>query len=287
VKRAFRALAVAVTATLTFAAVALAVDVKVDVSAADGQQNQIDAGETLIGGSLLLFDAKLYSNSFGDGDNFYTAIGFQLDAKPTFVGSVGSGVVTSANTSFSTGVASTIEVNVPCQLGAFGGPIAGLVTYKLNPATTVGGGVDPVDFTTAYAVITGSVSSLGPACSPAYTITGFYNPVENRQDDAGAVNGANAGSAVPLKFNIWDGTTAISDTNEVSALVQETPCASGADVDMLTNAELSSGSTSLRWDGTQFIFNWKTDKSWAGSCYRVTATASGGASLSADFQLNK
>lgn len=120
------------------------------------------------------------------------------------------------------------------------------------------------------------------------TITGFYEPVHNRAEDGDAqpqvVNGAKAGSTVPLKFNIWDGETSVDDTSEVSAFTQKTPCEGGGTTDMLTNDELSSGSTYLRWDGEQFVFNWKTPKNGAGSCYRVTVEVDG-AGISADFYL--
>ena len=118
----------------------------------------------------------------------------------------------------------------------------------------------------------------------AYTITGFYEPVRNRADDQSVVNGVKGGSTVPLKFNIWDGDTAVSDPLKVATLVQRASCDPSDGTDMLTSDELSAGSTSLRWDGEQFIFNWKTPKT-RNICYRVTATAEGGASISADFVL--
>ena len=114
-----------------------------------------------------------------------------------------------------------------------------------------------------------------------YTIDGFYQPVENH-----VVNGAKAGSTIPLKFNILLGGVIQTDTALVTSLIQKYTCTSGANVDnMLTTDELSSGNTSLRFDSVaqQMVFNWKTSKT--AGCYRVTLNVQGGASLSIDFNL--
>lgn len=47
----------------------------------------------------------------------------------------------------------------------------------------------------------------------------------------------------------------------------------------------STGATALRWDGTEFIDNWKTPAT-AGACYSVTATTTDGSSITALFQLS-
>jgi len=43
------------------------------------------------------------------------------------------------------------------------------------------------------------------------------------------------------------------------------------------------GSTVFRFDGTQFIFNWQTTKSWAGTCRVMTVTLKDGKVYSAQF----
>ena len=45
----------------------------------------------------------------------------------------------------------------------------------------------------------------------------------------------------------------------------------------------SPGSTVFRFDGTQFIFNWQTSKSWAGTCRLMTVTLKDGTKYSAQF----
>jgi hypothetical protein len=46
----------------------------------------------------------------------------------------------------------------------------------------------------------------------------------------------------------------------------------------------SPGSTIFRFDGTQFIFNWQTAKSWAGGCRLLQVTFADGTKQYAKFQ---
>ena len=112
----------------------------------------------------------------------------------------------------------------------------------------------------------------------AWTLAGFKSPV-----DMGIMNYAKGGATVPLKFEVFSGSTELTSTNVVSAFTQKTPCVAGAG-DAIE--EYSTGNTELRYDttGGQFIFNWKTPKA-PGSCYRVTMTTQDGSSIYADFQL--
>ena len=112
-----------------------------------------------------------------------------------------------------------------------------------------------------------------------WTFGGFYQPV-----DMGILNYAKGGSTVPLKFEVFKGSTELTDPAYiVNYFTQKIACASGQG-DAIE--QYSSGSTSLRYDTTsgQFIFNWKTLKS-PGTCYRVTLETKDGSSIYADFQL--
>jgi hypothetical protein len=105
----------------------------------------------------------------------------------------------------------------------------------------------------------------------SWTGTGFYQPV----DMNGVVNTVKGGSTVPLKFELFAGTTELTNTSAVQPLMySEVSCTSlsGTTDDIET---LATGSTVLRYDTTagQFIYNWKTP-SYANRCFRVTMTAS-------------
>jgi hypothetical protein len=115
----------------------------------------------------------------------------------------------------------------------------------------------------------------------AWTLKGFYQPV----DMAGVLNIVKNGSTVPLKFEIFVGSTELTDTANVKSLTSaKVNCDGTAPVDEIEAT--ATGGTSLRYDATagQFVYNWQTPKT-AGVCYRVTMTTQDASSLVALFRL--
>jgi hypothetical protein len=113
----------------------------------------------------------------------------------------------------------------------------------------------------------------------AWTLKGFYQPV----DMNGVLNVVKGGSTVPLKFEVFAGSTELTDTAIVSTPTKQVTCtAPGED----TIEVLATGGTSLRYDTVagQFIFNWQTPK-LPGKCYSVTMTTQDGSSITALFKL--
>ncbi|HET7069122.1 MAG TPA: PxKF domain-containing protein [Nocardioides sp.] len=115
-----------------------------------------------------------------------------------------------------------------------------------------------------------------------WTTKGFYQPV----DMSGVWNTVKGGSTVPLKFEIFAGSTEKTDTSAVKSFTQRTVTCpnSSATVDEI---ELTTtGGTSLRYDATggQFVQNWATPKR-PGTCYVTTMTAQDGSTISANFLL--
>ena len=116
----------------------------------------------------------------------------------------------------------------------------------------------------------------------AWTLNGFYQPV----DMDGVWNTVKGGSTVPLKFNIYAGTTELTNVSAVASFdVKGVACpyASAAtdNIDLIT-----TGGTTLRYDGVagQFIQNWQTPKK-SGVCYQVTMFTVDGSSIPALFKL--
>ncbi len=111
-----------------------------------------------------------------------------------------------------------------------------------------------------------------------WTLNGFYQPV----DMNGVYNTVKGGSTVPLKFEIFAGTTELTDVASVKSLTYaQTSCDTTAITDEIETT--STGDTSLRYTDGQFIYNWKTPKV-AGKCYRVTMSTMDGSSLVAYFK---
>lgn len=114
-----------------------------------------------------------------------------------------------------------------------------------------------------------------------WTLNGFYQPV----DMWSVVNTVKSGSTVPLKFEVFAGSTELTNTSIAQWSVRPVVCTSNSSLD---DIELvTTGGTSFRYDSTggQFIYNWQTPKNKAGSCYEVAMTTTDGSSLVAKFKL--
>jgi hypothetical protein len=115
----------------------------------------------------------------------------------------------------------------------------------------------------------------------AWSTGGFYAPV----DVGGVYNTVKGGSTVPLKFELFAGSSELTSTSAVASFKTTKITCSGAALEDAIEI-LSTGATSLRYDSTagQFIQNWKTPTG-AGTCYSATMTAADGSALTALFKL--
>jgi hypothetical protein len=126
---------------------------------------------------------------------------------------------------------------------------------------------------TGTGTFTVTVRSLG--------LTGFYQPV----DMNGVWNTVKGGSTVPLKFEIFAGSTELTTVAAVASFTQQHVVCGGAALEDAIEVT-STGGTTLRYDGSggQFIQNWQTPKQ-PGACYKVTMRATDGSTLVANFKL--
>jgi hypothetical protein len=114
----------------------------------------------------------------------------------------------------------------------------------------------------------------------AWTFRGFYQPV-----DMDKLNTVKGGSTVPLKFEVFAGSTELTSTSVVKSFVQtRVSCDTNAVIDEIEVT--TTGGTSLRYDvtGDQFVQNWQTPRQ-TGACYLVTMTTQDGSTLQARFKL--
>ena len=106
---------------------------------------------------------------------------------------------------------------------------------------------------------------------------------------SGTVNTVKGDSTVPMKFQLFKGSTELTDTASVNPLAaKEINCSALGTVVTDDIEVLATGGTSLRYSGTpgidgQFIYNWQTPKT-VGKCYSVTVTAKDGSSQTALFK---
>jgi hypothetical protein len=114
----------------------------------------------------------------------------------------------------------------------------------------------------------------------SFTFYGFYQPVDN-----GVYNKVKGGSTVPLKFEVFAGSTEITNTSVVKSYSTKiVSCEAGVPIDDIETT--ATGGTSLRYDSTsgQFVFNWQTPKT-PGKCIRFTLTLTDDSELVAYFIL--
>jgi hypothetical protein len=123
---------------------------------------------------------------------------------------------------------------------------------------------------TFNATSTPAVTALGGtvfATIPSYYFRGFGTPV-----DAGALNIAKAGRAIPLKWQVFDYTTApVLDLDSAVVRISSVaiPCeGSGDPTDVIE--EYAAGGSGLQnlGDGV-YQLNWETSRSYSGTCRRV------------------
>jgi len=117
-----------------------------------------------------------------------------------------------------------------------------------------------------------------------WKIDGFYNPV----DMHGVINTVKSGQSVPLKFEIFEGSTEKTSVSDVSSFTQkEVSCSILANTISDEVEITNTGSTSLKYDSAsgQFQANWKTPSGKANTCWEVRITATNGPYITAFFKL--
>ncbi|WP_168734685.1 HYR domain-containing protein [Deinococcus sp. KSM4-11] len=111
-----------------------------------------------------------------------------------------------------------------------------------------------------------------------YAFDGFYQPI----DMNGVLNSVKAGSAIPVKFSLGGNQGLdIFALNSPSSVGNTCGTAPVDDVEQTVTA----GGSSLSYSGGgQYIYVWKTDPSWSGTCRKLTVTLRDGTSQFAYFK---
>lgn len=120
--------------------------------------------------------------------------------------------------------------------------------------------------------------------SVAYNWTGFFQPVDNLP----TINTVNAGQAIPVKFSLG-GNYGLNIFATGYPASQNVSCGSGGGGSTSPIEEtVTAGNSSLQYDpGTQrYIYVWKTDKAWAGTCRQLIVKLIDGTEHIARFQFN-
>lgn len=116
-----------------------------------------------------------------------------------------------------------------------------------------------------------------------YDFDGFFRPV----DMGNVVNSVKAGSAVPIKFSLH-GNQGLDIVAAGSPTLTLTACTAGASVDAIEETVTAGGST-LTYDAVtdQYVYVWKTVKTWSGKCGTFALTLDDGTTHTAKFSFTK
>jgi hypothetical protein len=162
-------------------------------------------------------------------------------------------------------------VKTAATLTVTGGPVVGSFT------AACGGAQDKA----------GNGNSASATYTVVYNLHGFFQPVDNV-----GWNGAQAGSAIPVKFDL-NGNQGLNIFASGYPKVTLVTCPSvSTPVDTIEEMFAASNS-GLQYDSTanppsgQYIYVWKTDKAWSGTCRRLDVQFIDGQSKSALFQFKK
>jgi len=224
--------------------------------------------------------------------------------------SINSGAVTDNAGNTNNGIPAgpfKIDLSDPTNVQFVGGPAAGgsydFGDAPAEPTCKADDAISGVEkcAVTGYSTLVGTHTMTATATDNAgrtataqrtytikpYTFNGFYQPVDMSTATTTVWNTIKGGSTVPLKFELFKGTTELTDTSAIKSLqAQKVSCSTGAAGVEDAIETVATGGTSLRYDSTggQYIYNWKTPTG-ANTCYKVTLTAQDGSTLSAYFKI--
>jgi uncharacterized repeat protein (TIGR01451 family) len=152
------------------------------------------------------------------------------------------------------------------------------IGYSIPSGSVFNVGTTPVTATATD--VHGNTASCAFTVTVLYDFTGFFAPVNNTP----TLNSVKAGSAVPVKFSL-SGNKGLGIFPVNSPQVGIISCDASAPVTDLTDT-VNAGGSSLSYDATsdQYVYVWKTDSSWAGSCRQLIVTLNDGSVHVANFK---
>ena len=154
------------------------------------------------------------------------------------------------------------------------------VTVNSTPAS---GSVFPVGTTTVNATAddgAGHTSQCSFTVTVQYNFAGFFPPVANLP----ALNTVQAGRGIPVKFSL-SGDKGLGIFAAGSPASGTIPCNS-SDPASLLEETVTAGGSSLSYDpvADQYIYVWKTEKAWAGTCRQLVVELNDGSIHRANFK---
>ena len=173
-----------------------------------------------------------------------------------------------------------VAAGFSCQDEAGGSGLASCTGTVANGALLDTSTVGSHTFTVTGADVAGNSATSTSTYDVVYSFSGFLQPVENLP----ALNIANAGSAIPVKFSLGgDQGLAIFATGYPAS--STIPC-DASEPGTVIEETVAAGSSSLSYNATadQYNYVWKTDRSWRGTCRMLVVRFNDGTGHLAKFR---
>lgn len=248
-------------------------DVTVKFTATDalsGPESASQSASTSGDGAALTVRSPSFSDEAGNttaaGDQ--TSPAFKIDmtgpTTPTFSGGPGSSYYFGSDPAAPTCNSSDSTSGLASCVVTGGGSTVGEHSYTAT-ATDNAGNKSTASHT--YTVL-------------SWATRGYFNPV----DMGGVWNTVKGGNTVPLKFEVFAGTTELTGTSAVRSFVAKSVACPGSSAVVDEIETVLTGGTNLRYDSTggQFIQNWQTPKK-PGTCAQAITTMQDGSVITANF----
>ena len=160
--------------------------------------------------------------------------------------------------------------------------VDGTVAVTCSP---VSGSIFAVGTTTVTCSATDSRGNTGTSSFKvivSYNFSGFFRPVDNLP----IVNVVKAGQGIPVKFSLGGNMgLAIMAAGYPKSVAMT--CAGGLQDDV--EETVTAGGSTLNYDATtgQYIYVWKSDKAWAGTCRQLQVKLADGSLRVANFNFTR
>ena len=173
-----------------------------------------------------------------------------------------------------------VAAGYSCQDEAGGSGLASCTGTVANGALIDTSTVGSHTFAVTGADIAGNSATATSTYKVVYGFSGFLQPVENLP----ALNIANAGSAIPVKFSLGgnQGLAIFAAGYPASSPI---PC-DESEPGTVIEETVTAGSSSLSYNATtgQYNYVWKTDRPWRGTCRMLVVRFNDGAEHRAKFR---
>jgi hypothetical protein len=162
------------------------------------------------------------------------------------------------------------------------GDLGGTTTVTADASHTLQFFLTPVTPGAFYTTDSGATYA-DPDLLSAFRFTGFFSPVDNPS----TLNRVKAGSAVPVKFSLA-GDKGLDVLQAGFPTSEQMYCDTTAPLDDVETVA-TAGNSTLSYDARSdtYMYVWKTQKGWAGTCRRLNVVLSDGSLHTAHFAFVK